>query len=452
MKHVAFFYDFSCPYAYLAHQRVDGACLRQGATVTWKPFLLGGVFRAIGTPDVPATEMAPAKAKMNFLDMHRWADVLGVPLEMPATHPNRTVLALRATLASSDPVAASKALFAAYWGHGRDVSQPETVRAALDGAGLDGAACVAKAEDPAVKDALKRATDEAIAAGVFGAPAFVVTIRDEPGRRDAVELFWGQDRLQLVEEMLAGEPHGDGAGVRQRDDDSGGAAPRDEGAGVRPRVGEPHNESAGARRPQRPKLEFHFDFSSPFAYLAATQVQRLAERAGADLDYKPFLLGGLFRAIGTANVPLFTMPEAKQRHAGADMRRWAAHWGVPFSFPSRFPMNTVKALRLVLAAEPASRPRLTDAIFHAYWAEDRDISDPSVLVRVATRAGLDGAALAAQTSSDEIRAALQEATDLAAQRGIFGAPSFFAGDLLFWGQDRLDLVEKALGGWRPRGE
>jgi 2-hydroxychromene-2-carboxylate isomerase len=204
VKHVDFFYDFACPYAYLAHERVDAACARHGATVRWRPFLLGGVFRAIGTPDLPAAHMPASKARMNLLDMHRWAAFFGVPFQMPPTHPNRTVLALRAAIASGDLERASKALFAAYWAEGLDASQPAVVRAALDRAGFDGAALVARAEEPAIKEALRAATDEAIAAGVFGAPAFVVTIRDEPGRDDAVELFWGQDRLVLVEEMLAG--------------------------------------------------------------------------------------------------------------------------------------------------------------------------------------------------------------------------------------------------------
>jgi 2-hydroxychromene-2-carboxylate isomerase len=420
VKHVDFFYDFACPYAYLAHHRVDAAGARHGATVAWRPFLLGGVFRAIGTPDIPAAHMPEAKARMNLLDMHRWAAFLEVPFRMPETHPNRTVLALRAALASDDPVRASKALFAAYWAQGLDVSRPEVVRATLDAAGADGAALVAKTEDPAVKERLRRMTDEAIAAGVFGAPAFVVTIEDEPGRPDAVELFWGQDRLMLVEEMLAGR------------------AP----------TAELPAPPAGAGR----TLQFFFDFSSPFAYLAAARAREVAERSGATLVYKPFLLGGLFRAIGTPNVPLFEMPEAKRRHAVADMHRWAARFGVPLRFPSRFPLSTVKPLRLVLALPEAQRAALVDAIFRAYWADDRDISDAAVLAEIATGAGLDGAALAARAADEPLKLALREATEEAARRGVFGAPSFFVDDLLFWGQDRLELVEKALAGWRPPGE
>ncbi|MEZ4297497.1 MAG: 2-hydroxychromene-2-carboxylate isomerase [Polyangiaceae bacterium] len=482
MKHVDFFYDFSCPYAYLAHGRVDEACARHGATVRWRPFLLGGVFRAIGTPDQPAAHMPPSKARLNLLDMHRWADFLGVPLRMPETHPNRTVLALRAAMASDDLVRASKALYAAYWVEARDVSRPEVVKETLDRTGFDGAALVAKAEDPAIKEELRRATDEAITAGVFGAPAFVVTVRDEPGREDATELFWGQDRIELVEEMLAGKALGHGSAARDARSVSDAHSPSGavlvsdahspSGAVL---VSDAHSPSSAvlvsdAHSPSGAVLvsdahslsdepaggdrtvEMFFDFSSPFAYLAAVRVREVAGRAGARVAYRPFLLGGLFHAIGTPNVPLFEMPEAKRRHAAADMARWAARFGAPFRFPTRFPMNTVKPLRMVLALPDEQRPPFIDAVFRAYWGDDRDIGDPATLAEIATSLGLDGTALVARTGDDDLKRALRDATEEAARRGAFGAPTFFVGDLMFWGQDRLDMVERALQGWRPAGE
>jgi len=200
------------------------------------------------------------------------------------------------------------------------------------------------------------------------------------------------------------------------------------------------------------ELQFFFDFSSPFAYLASTQVEDLARRNGARLVFRPFLLGGLFKAIGTADVPLFTMPEAKRRHALADMARWADHYGVPLRFPARFPMNTVKPLRMVLEVPEEQRPALIHPLFRAYWAEDRDLGDDAVLAAVAEAAGFDGAALVVGAKTDPIKARLKEATDEAARLGLCGAPSFLVGNLLFWGQDRLAFVEKALQGWRPPGE
>jgi 2-hydroxychromene-2-carboxylate isomerase len=115
-------------------------------------------------------------------------------------------------------------------------------------------------------------------------------------------------------------------------------------------------------------------------------------------------------------------------------------------------MNTVKALRMVLELPDAQKPALIHALFRAYWAEDRDIADDTVLAAVATAAGLDGPALVAGTKDDRVKARLKEATDEAQRAGLFGAPSFLVGDLFFWGQDRLPFVERALQGWRPRGE
>lgn len=200
------------------------------------------------------------------------------------------------------------------------------------------------------------------------------------------------------------------------------------------------------------ELLFFFDFSSPFAYLASTQVEGLAARTGATLRFRPFLLGALFKALGGPDVPLFTMPPPKQRHARDDMFRWADFHGVPLKFPTRFPMNTVKALRMVLQTPEEQRAPLIHAIYRAYWADDRDINDDTVLTELAVGAGLDGPALVAGTRQDAVKERLRTATDEAVKLGLFGAPCFMVDDLLFWGQDRLVFVEKALQGWRPRGE
>lgn len=202
-------------------------------------------------------------------------------------------------------------------------------------------------------------------------------------------------------------------------------------------------------------LEVFFDYSSPFAYLGFTQAERVAEEAGAVIRFRPFLLGGLFKAIGTANVPLLEMPEAKQRYQLLDMQRWAHHWGVRFRFPSRFPMNTVTALRMTLQLPDEALPRFARAVFEAYWADDRDIAAPAELASIAGACGLAGDALVAGAADPTVKSRLREATDEAARRGICGAPSFIVRrddddeGMIFWGQDRIDLVSEALRGWRP---
>jgi 2-hydroxychromene-2-carboxylate isomerase len=201
------------------------------------------------------------------------------------------------------------------------------------------------------------------------------------------------------------------------------------------------------------ELSFFFDYSSPFAYLAATQVERVA--AGATLLWRPFLLGGLFKAIGTPNVPLFEMPEAKRAHAYRDMQRWAEHYGVPLKFPTRFPMNTVAALRMTLELDNHVRGPLALRLFHAYWAEDRDIADETVLREIGDAVGFDGESLVRGTKRDDIKLLLRSETERAEKLGVCGAPCFLVKKddepegVLFWGQDRLDFVDKALRGWRP---
>jgi len=183
-----FFYDFVCPFAYLGSTQVDALAARTGARIVWRPFLLGGIFKQIGIE-----KATPARAAHSLRDQARWAEVLGVPLRLPPAHPRRTVLALRAAIAAGDDLPrASHALFGAYWADGRDLEDPAVVADALSQAGLDGRGLVERA--PLMKDELRLRTDEALAAGVFGAPAFVVR----------GHLFWGQDRIPLVEKALRG--------------------------------------------------------------------------------------------------------------------------------------------------------------------------------------------------------------------------------------------------------
>lgn len=404
-REIRFFYDFVCPYAYLASTQIEAVAAAAGGYVTYQPMLLGGVFRAIGAPDSPP--MPPSKARLNDLDMERWAKRLGVPLVRPEGHPRRTVLALRAALATSDLRAATKALFGAYFRDGQDLEDPKVVAGALDGAGLDGAAAVDAAGTQAMKDELRHRTDEAVALGIFGAPTCVV----------GGELFWGQDRLDFVRHAVTREPW----------------PPPPE-----------HLVRSSAT------LSFYFDFSSPYAYLASTQVRALAARTGATLVYRPILLGALFKSIGTPNVPLFAMSTPKQSYMAHELDRWSKRWGVPFVFSSRFPIQTVRPLRLVSSVPEAQRADLVDALFRAAWVRDRDLGDEAVLRDALGEAGCDADAALAASTSDEAKSVLREATASAEALGVCGVPSFLvvpagasAGDL-YWGQDRLGLVEDAL--------
>lgn len=200
-------------------------------------------------------------------------------------------------------------------------------------------------------------------------------------------------------------------------------------------------------------LEMFYDFSSPYAYLGHQQAQQVAAAANAPFQPRPFLLGGLFKALGSAMVPILEAVPQKRRMLDLDLHRLAELHGLPMRWPSRFPMNTVLPLRVVTQLEGEAHLRAMSAIFRAYWGDDRDISDAKVLTDVLASAGFTSDEVAAWLAAAEqadVKAALRGATEEAFARGAIGAPTFFVGDLCVWGQDRFALVDRMLRGWRPK--
>lgn len=194
----------------------------------------------------------------------------------------------------------------------------------------------------------------------------------------------------------------------------------------------------------RPVIEFFFDVGSPYSYLAATQIDRVGEGAGAEVRWRPFLLGGVFKDSGN-DMP--ARVAAKARWMLRDLSLWADAYDVPFRFPSRFPLNTLHAQRALAAAThrwpDALRP-FALALFRAYWCEDRDISQPDEIGTAARAAGLDAEVVLASTREQEVKDLLRRWTGEAVERGAFGAPTFFVGDEMYWGNDRLELMARNL--------
>ncbi len=191
-------------------------------------------------------------------------------------------------------------------------------------------------------------------------------------------------------------------------------------------------------------VEFFFDFGSPTTYLAHTQLPRIARETGATLVYRPMLLGGVFKATGNAS-PV-TVP-AKGRWMGRDIARWALRWGVPFKFNPHFPINTLTLMRGAIGLQmrqPESFTAYVDAVFHALWAQPRNLGDAAEVAAVVAGAGLDTEAFAALVADADVKAALIANTEEAVARGAFGAPTCFVGEDMFFGQDRLDFVREAL--------
>jgi 2-hydroxychromene-2-carboxylate isomerase len=191
-------------------------------------------------------------------------------------------------------------------------------------------------------------------------------------------------------------------------------------------------------------VEFYFDFGSPTTYLAWTQLPKLCQDEGATLVYKPILLGGVFQMTGNASPAAIP---AKGVYMGADLARFARRYGVPFAFNPYFPINTLTMMRIatgVASSRPSELDGFLGAIFPAMWVEGRNLADIAVLSGVLGDAGLAADGLVAMASDPRVKDALKAETESAVARGIFGAPSMFVGDELFFGQDRLDFVREAL--------
>ena len=194
----------------------------------------------------------------------------------------------------------------------------------------------------------------------------------------------------------------------------------------------------------RKQVEFYFDVGSPAAYLAWTQMPRLAAETGAEVVYRPFLLGGVFQA--TANKSPMEVP-AKGRYMVGDLERYARRYGVPFRHNPHFPINTLTLMRGALGLQMREPDRLRpygDAVFRAIWVDQQNMNDPATVGGVLQAAGFDPQQLLALTADPEVKERLKTVTQEAVARGAFGAPTFFVGDALFWGQDRIDFVKEAL--------
>ena len=190
--------------------------------------------------------------------------------------------------------------------------------------------------------------------------------------------------------------------------------------------------------------EFFFDLGSPASYLAWTQLPALCAQAGASLVYRPILLGGVFQATGNASPALVP---AKGRYMAIDLERFAARYGVPFRMNPHFPINTLQLMRAlsgVQLRQPERFEALLGALFTALWAEGANLGDAATTAAVLSSAGFDPADILALTADAEVKAVLKSSTEEAVARGVFGAPTVFVGEAMFFGQDRLDFVCEAL--------
>ncbi|MCK9988075.1 MAG: hypothetical protein AzoDbin1_04547 [Azoarcus sp.] len=187
-----------------------------------------------------------------------------------------------------------------------------------------------------------------------------------------------------------------------------------------------------------PKIEFWYEFASSYSYLSVMRIEALAADAGVAVEWKPFLLGPVFLAMGWNDSP-FNIYPPKGRYMWRDLARLADKYGLPFRVPSRFPRNGLLAARLaLLGGEQGWVAEFSRRVMLANFAEDREIGEPEVIGAILAELGLPVDELLAAAVTEDNKRALRRQTERAAELGMFGAPSFRVGDELFWGNDRLE--------------
>lgn len=195
-------------------------------------------------------------------------------------------------------------------------------------------------------------------------------------------------------------------------------------------------------------VDFYFDFSSPYGYFAASRIDALAARHGRSTVWRPILLGAIFKVSGQQ--PLTTIP-MKGSYALHDLARSARWFGLPFRMPGKFPVPSIAPCRAyywLQDRDPAAAKALAQALYRAYFVEDRDISSPEVTANVAAKLGHDKSAVLQAINDAAVKERLRSEVDAAIERGVFGSPYIVVDGEPFWGSDRLDQIEQ----WLAKGK
>ena len=186
------------------------------------------------------------------------------------------------------------------------------------------------------------------------------------------------------------------------------------------------------------QIDFYFDLVSPYSYIASILIEDVSRRGNAKVNWKPFLLGGVFKAVGTTEAP--GLHPTKKPYLLKDLQRLSAHLKIPIKMPPDFPVRTVLAMRTLCGFNADEIPQAARTIYKAYWVNNQDIANPEVVASLVGRDAVE------RSGIQEIKDALFQSTEEAVQRGSFGAPTFFVKDEMFFGHDRLPLMELHLNG------
>ncbi|KAH7119068.1 DSBA-like thioredoxin domain-containing protein [Dendryphion nanum] len=454
-----FSYDISCPFAYIASTRIEQLAHRTGAQLIWRPVLLGAIYRETSAPQGAAGSASdvfnPTKKAVTARSMQRTIRRYQIAYNPPPQHPRKTVNALRLLhyVPYDDRPTLSKAFFKAYWVDGRDVSDSAELLAIARESGIRSADTLSEAtfDDPEARKALGVATADAIDRGAFGVPGFWIPNEvwsDFSGEIHRGRFYWGQDRMHFVEASLLALKHGEISAV--------------------PALRSLLPRCIASNRPGGPvKMEFWYDFSSPWGFLGWTQLDRLQRTFGGNLviEMKPFLLGALFREIGAPNLPMAAVSAQKAAWTRYDHHDWTRFWNavnkqegspdrhIEFEWAEEFPIRTPTVLRCALV-----NPSTVPLLYRACWEKNAKVADESVLEEVLKKGGYDGADLIKKASDPAIKDKLRQLTAEAKAAGICGVPSYRVfrptdgGDWknvggIVWGQDEMSVVEDLIAGW-----
>ena len=192
------------------------------------------------------------------------------------------------------------------------------------------------------------------------------------------------------------------------------------------------------------EVEFYFDLGSPYSYLATSQISIFEKKNNVDVIWRPILLGGLFKSVENKS-PFYVEPANKKRYLLGDLKAWASMYEIPFTLPSQLPPNTLIAMRgALVAAKQGLLQEYAKRMFHAYFVSDLNISDASVISDIVKVVGMDVTEFSLAVDSADIKKELLDATKEAADRGAFGVPTFFYGNQMFFGNDRLNVLEHVI--------